>query len=207
MDLVPLKRSSLTRAQFELADVPPEEEWLANITNLKTRRAYKGTREIRVILYAKADSFCATAMADELSVEDILAIEHDVIPLDGADVFQQGEIDSIGDRVALIENLGVFPRLPATFLQMANQGADGQRGMLQTQLDDRLSCLWAECPTEPFVPCDSGAPTRQNLLLAIRRASLRASAASSDAHSSPAPRPKPGPDQGCCLGLRTAQSN
>ena len=45
-------------------------------------------------------------MADELSVEDILAIEHDVIPLDGADVFQQGEIDSIGDRVALIENLG-----------------------------------------------------------------------------------------------------
>jgi len=33
----------LTPAQFEqLADVPPEEEWLANITNLKTRRAYKG---------------------------------------------------------------------------------------------------------------------------------------------------------------------
>jgi hypothetical protein len=48
----------------------------------------KGTREIRVILYAKADSFCATALADELSVEDILAVEHDVIPLDGADVFQ-----------------------------------------------------------------------------------------------------------------------
>jgi hypothetical protein len=47
----------------------------------------KGTREIRVILYAKADLFCATALADELSVEDILAIEHDVIPLDGTDVF------------------------------------------------------------------------------------------------------------------------
>ena len=42
MDLVPLKTHSLTRAQFEqLADVPLEEEWLANITNLKTRRAYK----------------------------------------------------------------------------------------------------------------------------------------------------------------------
>jgi len=51
-------------------------------------------------------------MADELSVEDILAIEHDVIPLDGADVFQQGEIDSIGDRVALTEDPGDFPRLP-----------------------------------------------------------------------------------------------
>jgi hypothetical protein len=30
---------------------------------------------------------CATALADEPSVEDILAIEHDVFPLDGADVF------------------------------------------------------------------------------------------------------------------------
>jgi hypothetical protein len=39
MDPVPHKKHSLTRAQFEqLADVPPEEEWLANITNLKTRR-------------------------------------------------------------------------------------------------------------------------------------------------------------------------
>ncbi len=45
MDLVPLKKHSLTPAQFEqLADVPPEEEWLANITNLKTRRAYNGWR-------------------------------------------------------------------------------------------------------------------------------------------------------------------
>jgi len=39
-DLVPF--SSLTPAQYSgLADVPPELEWLANITNLKTRRAYK----------------------------------------------------------------------------------------------------------------------------------------------------------------------
>ena len=42
MDLVPLKKHRLTPAQFEqLAEVPPEGEWLANITNLKTRRAYK----------------------------------------------------------------------------------------------------------------------------------------------------------------------
>ncbi len=41
MDLVPVKKQSLTRAEFEqLADVPPEEEWLDNITSLKTRRAY-----------------------------------------------------------------------------------------------------------------------------------------------------------------------
>jgi site-specific recombinase XerD len=42
MQLVPVKKQALTRAQFEeLAEVPPEEEWLANITNAKTRRAYK----------------------------------------------------------------------------------------------------------------------------------------------------------------------
>jgi integrase/recombinase XerD len=42
MQLVPVRKQALTRAEFErLADVPLEEEWLANITNAKTRRAYK----------------------------------------------------------------------------------------------------------------------------------------------------------------------
>src|SRR6516162_4265261 len=37
-----VERSALTRAQFgQLAEVPAELEWLANITNSKTRRAYK----------------------------------------------------------------------------------------------------------------------------------------------------------------------
>jgi len=41
-ELVPLYKGGLTPAQFDhLADVPPELEWLANITNEKTRRAYK----------------------------------------------------------------------------------------------------------------------------------------------------------------------
>lgn len=41
-ELVPLYRGALTPAQVEhLAEVPPELEWLANLTNEKTRRAYK----------------------------------------------------------------------------------------------------------------------------------------------------------------------
>jgi len=41
-DLVPVGGRSLSKEQFErLADVPPEEEWLANIDNEKTRRAYR----------------------------------------------------------------------------------------------------------------------------------------------------------------------
>jgi integrase/recombinase XerD len=41
-DLVPINRQSLTQSEYQrLADVPPELEWLANITNVKTRRAYK----------------------------------------------------------------------------------------------------------------------------------------------------------------------
>ncbi len=40
-ELVPLKKETLTGVQVaQLADVPPELEWLANITNAKTRRAY-----------------------------------------------------------------------------------------------------------------------------------------------------------------------
>jgi site-specific recombinase XerD len=42
MQLIRTKTGGLTRSQFErLADIPPEEEWLANITNPKTQRAYK----------------------------------------------------------------------------------------------------------------------------------------------------------------------
>jgi integrase/recombinase XerD len=41
-DLVPVKNQTLTPSQFgALAEVPPELEWLANITNPKTRRAYR----------------------------------------------------------------------------------------------------------------------------------------------------------------------
>ena len=47
MDLVPVdKKGGLTRSEFErLANIPPEEEWLANIRNDKTRRAYR--RDVR----------------------------------------------------------------------------------------------------------------------------------------------------------------
>jgi len=42
-DLVPTSQPrSLSAKQFgDLADVPPELEWLANITKLKTRRVYE----------------------------------------------------------------------------------------------------------------------------------------------------------------------
>ena len=41
-DLVSIAKQTLTASQYsDLADVPPEVEWLANITNAKTRRLYK----------------------------------------------------------------------------------------------------------------------------------------------------------------------
>jgi integrase/recombinase XerD len=41
-DLVPICKDALTPAEYQkLADVPPESEWLGNITNEKTQRAYK----------------------------------------------------------------------------------------------------------------------------------------------------------------------
>jgi hypothetical protein len=41
----------LTRDQYlDLADVPPELEWLANITNLKTRRGERHVRQSPLVL-------------------------------------------------------------------------------------------------------------------------------------------------------------
>ena len=41
-DLVPISKETLTPAEFNaFSDIPPELEWLANITNPKTSRAYK----------------------------------------------------------------------------------------------------------------------------------------------------------------------
>lgn len=41
---VALPRRALTSAEFsQLADVPPETEWFANIDNPHTRRAYRAT--------------------------------------------------------------------------------------------------------------------------------------------------------------------
>jgi integrase/recombinase XerD len=45
-DLITVDRNGMTPAQFgDLAEVPPEIEWLANLTNPKTRRAYKNDVE------------------------------------------------------------------------------------------------------------------------------------------------------------------
>ncbi len=41
-DLVAVEKQALTPAQYgQLAEVPTEPEWLANLTNPKTRRAYR----------------------------------------------------------------------------------------------------------------------------------------------------------------------
>jgi len=75
----------------------------------------------------------AHGTAGRASVEDILAVEHDVIPLYGADVFQQGSIDSIGDRVALAEDSGDLPRLPVDDARQDEvQAAPGWRNLSLT---------------------------------------------------------------------------
>ena len=48
---------------------------------------------------------------DEFPIGDILAVERDVIPIDGVDVFQRKEIDAIGDRVALADAEQISRRL------------------------------------------------------------------------------------------------
>jgi hypothetical protein len=62
-------------------------------------------------LYAKGTLHGVPASTDGLPIEDVLVVEHDVIPVDGADVFQQGGIDSIGEQVALAQDPGDLPEL------------------------------------------------------------------------------------------------
>lgn len=83
--LIPVKKKALTAAQFEkLADVPPELEWLANISNDKTRRAYKNDvtefslflglkkpEEFRTVMRAHVIAWRETLEGRELSAPTI----------------------------------------------------------------------------------------------------------------------------------------
>jgi len=84
-DLVAVEKRSLTAAQYgDLADVLPELEWLANITNPKTRRAYKidvnefsafaglgGPAELRTVTRAHVIAWRKDLEARELSPASI----------------------------------------------------------------------------------------------------------------------------------------
>ena len=68
-----------------------------------------------------------------------LPVGHDVIPLDRADAFQQGKIDSICDRSVLTEDPGDFPRLP---LDEATSGS----GSGSCRLSAALGLTTPDCP-------------------------------------------------------------
>ena len=59
---------TLTPAQYgDLADVPPEIEWLANITNAKTRRFYKSdVAEFSAFTGLKEPGSCAPSHASHV---------------------------------------------------------------------------------------------------------------------------------------------
>ena len=76
------------------------------------RRAFKGTRQIRVILYAKERPGRPSPTPNELAIEDVLAVEHDVVPFDGAHVFEQLQVNAVGRRVTLADGPGDLSGLP-----------------------------------------------------------------------------------------------
>jgi len=52
-------------------------------------REIKAARQIHVNLYAKERPGRSSPTPNELAIEDVLAVEHDVVPFDGANMFQQ----------------------------------------------------------------------------------------------------------------------
>ena len=73
------------------------------------------------------------------------AVDHDIIPLDGANVFQQGGIDSISDRVALAEDPTDFWCLPVddACQDQVQTAAGGLSGALCLTRRDRPP-LWRQ---------------------------------------------------------------
>ena len=74
-ELVPIDKDSLTPAQFQkLAEVPPELEWLANLTNEKTRLAYRlDVREFSDFLgLRKPEEFRAVTRAHVIAWRETL---------------------------------------------------------------------------------------------------------------------------------------
>lgn len=49
---------------------------------------------------------------DQLRVDNILSVEHDIFPFNGTDVFQQRNVDAAFFRVALRDDPGDFFGLP-----------------------------------------------------------------------------------------------
>jgi hypothetical protein len=74
------------------------------------------------------------------------AVDHDIIPLDGANVFQQGGIDSISDRVALAEDPGDFWCLP---VGRRMPGSDSRRLAERSALPDQARSPAALASAEP----------------------------------------------------------
>jgi hypothetical protein len=68
-----------------------------------------GTKEIRVI-YALRTTVLRDGAGGRVSDRTYTGRRARRYPFDGADVFQQGEIDSIGERVALTQDPGDFAR-------------------------------------------------------------------------------------------------
>ena len=77
-----------------------------------------------------------------------MAIKHDVVPLDGADVFQQGEIDSIGDRGALSQDPGDFARLPVFTKVMFLRDKDWLGVVKTIHFPPSLFLLWGTSERE-----------------------------------------------------------
>jgi hypothetical protein len=82
---------------------------------------------------------CGDGASGRASGRGILAVEHDIISLNGAEVFQQGEINSIGDRVALkLEDDALRPN--------ANRRGNGTIFQIRSAYRDLCDWQAMRCP-------------------------------------------------------------
>ena len=112
--------------------------------------ASQGTRQIRVILYAKEPKGRAgrpSPTPNELAIEDVLAVEHDIVPFDGAHVFEQLQVNAVGRRVALADGPGDLSGLPVD-----DAGEDQRQAAARVHLLPQLAGIDPATPTVKDVP-------------------------------------------------------
>src|ERR1700751_2199098 len=87
---IPLDKKSVTRRW--LRSTSPPRAFTVNGTTPSHPVSNSLSCNTYFLTDPKGPLYGASASTDEFPIEDILAVEHDVIPLDGADMFQQGGI-------------------------------------------------------------------------------------------------------------------
>jgi hypothetical protein len=106
----------MSRREIRFLPTPPNLSSLRRV-NYGHESPFTGIAQICVTTYAKG-----SGSTDQLSVKNIFAIEHDIVPFDWADVLKQCQVDTVAHRITFIQHPVDFFGLPWLVDSFLNEG-------------------------------------------------------------------------------------